>query len=122
MTPVRIDRAAIGELRTLVGDDGRSLAEQLLEIFAKDAPLLVAQLQRAAPAADGAELLRLAHRLKGTALTIGADTVTAHCVHIERRVRLGEFAEVAALLDELAIAAAETVRLLHEELERLAGL
>lgn len=121
MTPVRIDRAAIGAFRTLIGDDGRSLAEQMLEIFAKDAPLLVAQLHIAARAADRAEVLRLAHRLKGSASIIGAETVTAHCVHIELGARLGEFTEVAALIQELVIVTAETVRLLHEELDRLAG-
>lgn len=118
MTGVQIDRAAVGALRTLVDDHGRTLAEQMLEIFARDAPLLVTQLHRAAAAEDQTELLRLAHRLKGSASTMGAVTVADHCRQLDHCVNAAQYAEVAALLDALSLATAETMRLLQAELDR----
>lgn len=121
MSAVDIDRAAFGALCAINTSDGRPLAAQLLEIFEHDTPPLVSQLRAEAAAAHSAELLRLAHKLKGSALTMGALSVTAICQQIERCVREGQLAEVMALVDAVELTTVETMRLLHEELARPAG-
>jgi len=96
--------------RMTFGD--RSLERELLELFDRQASLLIARMR----ASDAPAVATLAHTLKGSACGIGAS-------HVARAARAAELAageaatECAAAIDRLA-AAIEEARALIAELLR----
>jgi len=96
--------------RMTFGD--RSLERELLELFDRQASLLIARMR----ASDAPAVATLAHTLKGSACGIGAS-------HVARAARAAELAaggaaaECAAAVDRLA-AAIEEARALIAELLR----
>ncbi len=84
-----------------VGGD-RELLDELLAIFAKDAPAQLEAIRRAIAEADAAELMRVAHALKGSLKVLGATTAAGLAQHLEVRGRTGDVrgaAENGAALD-----------------------
>lgn len=74
-----LDRAALDELREMVGDDPALYAE-LLDTFLSDAELYLAEL---ASAPDVAALVRPAHSLKSNAMNVGATRLAELCRTLE---------------------------------------
>jgi HPt (histidine-containing phosphotransfer) domain-containing protein len=92
-----IDRAHLA--RMTFGD--QSLQRELLELFDRQAAILVARMREADPASAGA----LAHTLKGSALGIGAAGVAQAAEAVERAASSGERdAALARLAEAVALA------------------
>ena len=68
-----------------------------------DTPGHLGALVEALVAADAPRLGRVAHRLLSVTQNIGAPRMSALCVEIERRCRLGEIDRVGELADALAL-------------------
>ncbi len=113
-------RARLHELGDLEDEQERALLARLLTSFVEQAPPVVAELV-AAPAgggsAGGGAAEAEAHRLAGSAATLGAAPLARLCAVVEERARTGEVPVSAALVAPL-----------HRELEltrrvfaRLAG-
>jgi hypothetical protein len=79
-----------------------TLARELLELFDRQAVVLVARMRRG----DGGAMAMLAHTLKGSATGIGAWGV-ARAAAASERVAEGSPAERALALDALAVAVEE---------------
>jgi two-component system chemotaxis response regulator CheY len=62
------------------------------------APEMLAQIQAALAAGDGARVLADAHGLKGDCLTLGADALGAACEGMEKAAQQGDLAAARALL------------------------
>jgi HPt (histidine-containing phosphotransfer) domain-containing protein len=77
-----IDRAHL--VRMTFGD--RGLQRELLELFDRQAAILIARMREADPASTGA----LAHTLKGSAQGIGASGVAQAAEAVERAASAGE--------------------------------
>jgi len=90
-----IDRGQL--VRMTLGD--RNLEREVLQLFDRQAGLLLARMYSGDPAAVGA----LAHTLKGSASSIGAASVTAAAAAVEQ----ASGAERKAALDRLAVAIEE---------------
>jgi len=86
-------------LRRLDGDT--ELFQAVLDTFLETTPALVEALASAASGADGAALQRAAHSLKGSAASIGAESVRHTAADLEELGRRGEPAEARSLLAEL---------------------
>ena len=100
-----IDRAHLA--RMTFGDQG--LQRELLELFDRQAAILIARMREADAASAGA----LAHTLKGSALGIGAGGVVRAAEAVERAMMPSER---AAALDELARAVSAAHRTIAEML------
>ena len=88
-------------LRRVAGDE--SLYRDLVQVFLRDLPRILGQLDAALAQAAGAALQCAAHSLKGSASQIGACAVAAHAGILEelaRRSMLTEAAQARQQLDE----------------------
>jgi PAS domain S-box-containing protein len=91
-----VDGDAIGALRESMGSDEE--VARLVAIFREQADRDIAAMHTAWP--DSLDILvRLAHRLKGSSLSLGVRTLAEHCRQLEQRARDGlADAETARML------------------------
>ena len=88
-----LDADTIGALR----EDG-SLLRELRDLFATEAPDQLDAMARARAGGDAKLLSQAAHRLKGTAVTFGANDMKRLCLVIEEAARAGSLDRVGALI------------------------
>jgi HPt (histidine-containing phosphotransfer) domain-containing protein len=100
VTESALDKAALGELRESVGDDGEFLAE-LIDEFVADAPAQLESLRAAATSGDAIGASRAAHTLKGTSRTFGAGELASLCHQAEVAAGAGDLDSVLSRLDEI---------------------
>lgn len=102
-----LDRAALLER---VEGDGTLLGE-LVEVFLRDYPRLLAGVRDAAARGDAQALARAAHTMKGAVSSFAAPAATAAALQLEEIGRRGELTRVA-----------EACGALEREIERLKPL
>jgi HPt (histidine-containing phosphotransfer) domain-containing protein len=107
--PPPVDSAALDELRAIPADGGRTLLDEMVELFAEDNARRVAALEAALAAGDALEAAELAHSLKGSCSNFGADELERRCKAIELAARADDLARARA---ELPGALAEAARVL----------
>jgi CheY-like chemotaxis protein len=99
-------------LRTLLGiDEEGGLLCEVIDTFLRIAPLRLATLRKAAEKSSASTLERTAHSLLGSCVNVGAKRMADLCARLEERGRAGS-----------AVGAAESVRALEVELQRVRPL
>ena len=89
-----LDIELISELKHFAGERGDgNLFDELIEIFERETPAVVAQIQLAAQAGEARTLEAHAHRLKGSSANLGAIALSAACSSLELMARTGEVTE-----------------------------
>ena len=83
-----------------VGDD-RELLDELLGIFAEDAPLRIEAIRQAIAGGNTTELMREAHTLKGALKVLGATTASGLAMALEEASRGGDADSSEKLAKEL---------------------
>ncbi|NTU78553.1 MAG: Hpt domain-containing protein [Chloroflexales bacterium] len=114
-----MDTSVLREFLTMLGPEGSSLLRGLVETYLKEAPPVIEDLGETLGHADHAGAARLAHRLKGSSLSIGASRLATRCGVIEEicNVRLTPpAAAYAALIADFT----ETRRMLKAFLKEIA--
>jgi len=108
-----VDRRRLAELGGLdpVGN-GPALVGRLLESFLARIPVDLADLRAAFHLADTARVLRVAHRLKGAAATVGSSGMVSLCEQLELRARGGTVPPAGDLLPLLEQEFARVIRAL----------
>jgi PAS domain S-box-containing protein len=91
----------LAQLRGLPGRDGSSLLEEVAEIFLRETPDWVLSLVQMASHQAYAETARLAHRLAGSAASIGGMQMQAAARAVESAAARGEALEVTEALAKL---------------------
>jgi HPt (histidine-containing phosphotransfer) domain-containing protein len=76
---------------------GSSLVEKLLDVFARTTPPVLEQLRAAVEADDADARRRLAHKLRGSADTVGAQRLSELALELEDGSGEGAGAAVAEL-------------------------
>ena len=87
--PTNPEVVSIDRLRQVSLDDDEFLLE-LLEIYLEDAVRQRAGLAQATAASDAQMLAERAHRIKGGASNLGADSLARLCAELERAAKLGD--------------------------------
>ncbi len=100
--------AQLAELQMIGGDE---LVAELLAEFQIQIESDLAEISAATKAMDYAELLRLAHRLKGGSTTVGLDSVTLLCNDLEKAAAEGADQKISLAVDRLHREAARTRKL-----------
>jgi CheY-like chemotaxis protein len=95
-----IDWEVISSLRELETESG-DLGIELIELFLNELPGRVESLEKAVSGADPNNLLRAAHRLKGSSGTLGARHLAAICAELEQKGRVGTVEGAANLISML---------------------
>lgn len=80
---------------------GKDTTAQLIALYQRDAPKLLAELDAALKAKDAAVVMRSLHTLKSTSATLGAKKFADRCRDLEAQAREKGLHEVEAALDEL---------------------
>ncbi len=81
MTTPTLDPHVLNELREEMG--GPEYFRELVEIFLREAPDLVANMQQAVARSDAAAMERAAHTLKSNSATFGAQDLARLCGDVE---------------------------------------
>ena len=97
-----IDEKVIAVLKASLSDDG-TVIRQLIDLYAKDSPQLLADAVAAHRQGELALLTRAAHSLKSTSASMGAITVSDLARDLEQSAKQGDFAQSAALLERLQL-------------------
>jgi len=95
---VKLDAAALGNLRDLGGDD---FLGEVIDAFLGDAPELIATLRRSLEEQNTEELRRSAHTLKSNGATLGAEEFAELCRTLEQRAKAGELDGASELVDRI---------------------
>ncbi len=82
-----IDPSVIDSLRELGGDDEPGLLVELIDIFLRDAPQRIGEIEAGLRNGDIELLERAAHTLKSSSANIGAPALSELCRRIELRAR-----------------------------------
>lgn len=99
----------LGHLARMTFGD-RSLEREVLQLFDRQAELLLARMRSGAPPAIGA----LAHTLRGSASGIGADNVAQAAQAVEQAGNAERLAAMDALDAAIVEARAAIAKLLHD--------
>jgi HPt (histidine-containing phosphotransfer) domain-containing protein len=78
-----IDTRVLREFLDLLGPEGPSLLRGIVEAYLKESPPVVEDLGEALFSSDHSKAAWLAHRLKGSCLSIGARHLAHHCAELE---------------------------------------
>ena len=96
-----IDPAFIEQFRALDPNGGMTLVQRILGVFLESSNPLLAALEQAVEAGDGAGLRQAAHSLKSSSGNIGARSLAALFKEFEMMGKNGRAEEAHARLDEL---------------------
>jgi HPt (histidine-containing phosphotransfer) domain-containing protein len=85
MAPIEavMDTTVLTEFLEMVGPDGPQLLRSIAETYTVETPPLLTALGLALKRGDTIAATRLAHRLKGSCLSIGASRLAASCASVE---------------------------------------
>jgi signal transduction histidine kinase/DNA-binding response OmpR family regulator len=93
-----VDQSVLQGLRSLQRPGKPDVLARFIEVFNRDAPRLVAQMNEAARAGDAEALRRAAHTLKSNSAAVGAAALSERCREIEQFARGGDIASSIELL------------------------
>ena len=95
-----------------VGGD-EELFHEVAELYLKEYPILISQIQDAVRSGNAYDLHHLAHTLKGSLGTLGAETAAAQALSLEMMGRNHDLSSAQATLTELH----DTLERFHSELQ-----
>ena len=111
-----LDTAILDDLRELDRDGQSGFLRQIIAVFEEQADEIIADLGTAAANDDETQLANLAHKLKGSARTVGAIELGNHCERLEHEARRGDLAQLATRLEEIAASVTRARASLREQL------
>lgn len=103
-----IDMRVIAELRELGGDEDPGLLAELIDLFLRDAPERLQEVQTGLATGEIKLVERAAHTLKSSSANIGAKRLSVICRRIEELARNLEKDAIAPLLADTSRSFAET--------------
>lgn len=110
-----LDASRLDALRQM-GADALPLVDRIIVSFLAESSDSLAAVRRAIEQGEPAELARAAHRLRGSAATLGATRVSGICQELEQRGRDRSTGDTRVLLASLGDALDATMVLLRAQL------
>ena len=96
-----LDMSVMSAIRSLGAPDEPDVYAEVAQLFLVDAPVQLSALTAAITAADTESVWRIAHRLRGSTLEMGAVRMAPLCGEIERAARAGSLTDAADRADRL---------------------
>jgi HPt (histidine-containing phosphotransfer) domain-containing protein len=97
-----MDRRVLRDFLELLGPAGPAVLRGIVEMYLKETPLVVEDLGEALACGEYGEAAGLAHRLKSSALNIGANSLAMRCAELEAACRAEHAPTAAAYASILA--------------------
>lgn len=114
-----MDTRVLREFLALLGPDGPQLLRGVIETYLSESPPVVEDLGEALASGDHRRAAWLAHRLKGSCLSIGASRLAGRCGDLEELCLAGltpSAAAYAAILSDFT-ATRRTLKMFLKELQ-----
>jgi HPt (histidine-containing phosphotransfer) domain-containing protein len=92
--PALIDENVLSEFITFMGEDGDALAKDLVALYLKKTPTLIAKIEADINANDIEILKGHIHSLKGSSAQLGIIGISNVCRSIENVISLKQFKEI----------------------------
>lgn len=99
--PAVLDAEQLDQLRDLPGDGDGTLLDELIKIMARDVPPDLARLRFMVQQRTGAEVAQLAHRVAGSAASLGALSLRQVLHDLEQAGRKADWTSADRLLAAL---------------------
>ncbi|HAT10043.1 MAG TPA: hypothetical protein DCS97_05485 [Planctomycetes bacterium] len=96
--PMCIDPTVLGTLRAELGEDADTIIADMIDSFPAETQT---QLARIIPGAPAGELAKAAHRLRGSALNLGATALCDVCARTELAANNGDAAGALANREDI---------------------
>jgi HPt (histidine-containing phosphotransfer) domain-containing protein len=94
-----VDQTRLQELRSM--DDDGTFLNEIITLFASDSESSITEIKSTLAANDLAQMKKVAHRLKGSALSLGANRFAALASDIEHDLDPASIKESVARLESL---------------------
>lgn len=114
--PVALDSRRIESLKLLRQDGGKSLVNELIDMFHAEAPKHLQLMDDAIAAGDAVRLKELSHRFQSSLDNLGLIEMSRHSMELERLARQGELAPAQQVMPRLRAAYARALPLLLREM------
>ncbi|NUM79319.1 response regulator [bacterium] len=111
-----VDARTIDGLKSLATEDDPTFFQDIIAMFLRQAPSLIAQIKKHAAGEDTTNLSMAAHNLKGACGNIGARYMADLCEHIDQCGRKNDLTKIRSMIEELEKNYYDTI----VELEKLA--
>lgn len=95
-----LDHAKLDRLREILGDDAEGVGE-IIDTFLEDTPRSIEALKAGLAEDDAGQVASAAHKIKGSASTLGATRLSELCSDLETHGNDGDLQAVADRIDEL---------------------
>lgn len=99
--PLILNLKAVDRLREMTGDTDSKFIVEVLKMFIQQGDIQVNDIKEALKKKDFVEMGSLGHKLKGSALNVGADAVSETCQQIELKGRSNDGIGMEALVERL---------------------
>ncbi len=86
-TEALLDPGVLRNFLTMLGPEGPEVVRDILEDYLQETPLVVEDLGDALSHGDCDRAAELAHRLRGSCLSLGANRLGARCAALEEHCR-----------------------------------
>jgi CheY-like chemotaxis protein/HPt (histidine-containing phosphotransfer) domain-containing protein len=114
-----LDPHVLEDLRMLESTSGTALLEDLSATFRIDAPARLEEMRAAIGLADVARVKSIAHRIRGSAATLGANRVFVSATEIESTAATLGASELQALVSQLAKECARAMDAFDRVIQRI---
>lgn len=112
---VIIDEDQLASLRELNEDDDDDIVTELINIFEKHSPETIDLLSEAIRADDRPQVVKLAHKLKGSCANLGAEYMRNLCQDLEENGTKMDATKMVSMIDEVKNAYSELVDVLDRD-------
>jgi len=99
--PATLDAQALARLHDLDPTGKHGVVQKVMRTFDTSLERGLQQIRNAVAQGDSATVGSLAHTLKSSSASVGAMTLSARCSEVERAVRDGRWADMAANVPNL---------------------
>lgn len=96
-----IDENVLEEFKKFMGDEGDSLARELIELYLKNTPKLMSDIGNDVKIGNMESLKIHVHSLKGSSAQLGVTGIASLCRNIEDVILEGRFVEIKPMVDKL---------------------
>jgi HPt (histidine-containing phosphotransfer) domain-containing protein len=113
-----IDPEALERLRQSATGNPETFVQEILTIYIDRLPEAIENLQKYAREQSYSKVIRVAHQLKGSSLSVGADRIAKYCKQLEQAVRESDTEKATQLIQTISVSSHQVIKNLRHFLAK----
>lgn len=105
-TPITFDPAVLNEFLMIVGPGASTILRGVAAAFLEETPRQITELERTLRRGDFERVAALAHRVRGSSISLGANVLASYCAKLEEGSPREAPRHIAAISQEFQRASA----------------